>query len=66
MDSSLDRRPIPPTWRRVVPGAGALATRVDPPQEQSLDVVKKDDPMRVARPLIYSDTQGPQASSHLS
>ena len=40
-DSSLDRRPIPPTWRRVVPGASALATRVDPPQEQSLDVVKR-------------------------
>ena len=29
------------SWRRVVPGAHALATRVDPPQEQSLDVVKK-------------------------
>ena len=40
-DSSLDQRPIPPSWRRVVPGAGALATRVDPPQEQSLDVVKR-------------------------
>ena len=38
-DSSLDQRPIPPTWHRVVPGAGALATRVDPPQCQSLDVV---------------------------
>ena len=37
----LDRRPIPPTWRRVVPSAGALAIRVDPPQEQSLDVVKR-------------------------
>ena len=40
-DSSLDQRPIPPTWRRVVPGVGTLATRVDPPQEQSLDVVKR-------------------------
>ena len=27
-DSSLDRRPIPPMWHRVVPGVGALATRV--------------------------------------
>ena len=40
-DSSLDRRPIPPPWCRVVPGAGALATRVDPPQEQNLDVDKR-------------------------
>ena len=31
-DLNLDRRPIPPSWCRVVPGAGALATRVDPPQ----------------------------------
>ena len=41
MDSSLDRRPIPPSWRRVVPGADALATRIDPPHGQSLDVVQK-------------------------
>ena len=40
-DSSLHQRPIPPTWRRVLPGAGALATRVDPLQEQSLDVVNR-------------------------
>ena len=40
-DWSLDRRPIPPTWRRVVPAAGALATRVHPPQEQSLNIVKR-------------------------
>ena len=40
-DSSLDRRPIPPTWRRVVPGAHVLATRVDPPQEQSLECNKE-------------------------
>ena len=31
MDSSLDRRPTPSSWRRVVPGVGALATRVEPP-----------------------------------
>ena len=65
-DSSLDRRPIPPSWRRVVPGADALATRIDPPHGQNLNVVPKDEPMRVARPLIYSDTQGPHASSHLA
>ena len=35
-DSSLDRRPIPPSWRRVVPVASALATRVDPPQDRVL------------------------------
>ena len=38
-DSSLDRHLIPLPWRRVIPGAGVLATRVDPPQCQSLDVV---------------------------
>ena len=27
---------------------------------------QQDNEMRVARPLIYSDTQGPQASSHLA
>ena len=30
-DSSLDRRPIPPPRRRVVPGVDMFATRVDPP-----------------------------------
>ena len=33
MDSSLDRRPIPPMWRQVIPGVVALATRVDPPPD---------------------------------
>ena len=53
MESSLNWDPIPPSWCRIVLGVGALATRVDPPQGDSLGVVKRC-LMRVARPHIYS------------
>ena len=42
MDSTLDRRPIPPPWHRVVHGTRMLATRVCSPQDHILDIVEQD------------------------